>query len=102
MPVPGKRKTGDDWCADNKLAVVIETAAMSESELSAYCREKDLYPEQIQGWKEACLQRAGQQHNQQKETQRQHKHSRKKIDKLESGLRRKDKALAETTSLLVL
>ncbi len=102
MPVPGNRKTGDDWSADAKLAVVIETASMSETELNAYCREKGLYPEQIQSWKDACLQGAGQQQSQHKETQRQQKQSRKKIRKLESELRRKDKALAETTSLLVL
>ncbi|MYL25802.1 transposase [Vreelandella utahensis] len=100
--MPGNRKTGDDWSADAKLAVVIETAAMSETELSAYCREKGLYPEQIQSWKEACLHGAGQQQSQHKETQRQQKQSKKKIHKLESELRRKDKALAETTSLLVL
>ena len=102
MPVPGNRKTGDNWSADAKLAVVIETASMSETELNAYCREKGLYPEQIQSWKEACLQGAGQQQSQQKEAQRQHKQSKKTIRKLESELQRKDKALAETTSLLVL
>jgi len=75
---------------------------MSETELSAYCREKGLYPEQIQGWKEAYLHGAGQQQNQQKEAQRQQKQSKKKIHKPESELRRKDKAMAETTSLLVL
>lgn len=101
-PVPGNRKTGDDWSAEAKLAVVIETAALSETELSAYCREKGLYVEQVRDWKQACLQGTGQQQAQQKETQRQRKQSRKKIQKLESEVRRKDKALAETTSLLVL
>ena len=45
LPVPGKRKTGDEWSADAKLAVVIETAPLSETELGAYCREKGVYPE---------------------------------------------------------
>jgi hypothetical protein len=36
MPVPGYRNAGDDWSPDAKLAVVIETASMSEAELSAY------------------------------------------------------------------
>ena len=46
MPVPGYRNAGDDWSPDAKLAVVIETASMSEAELGAYCRQKGLYSEQ--------------------------------------------------------
>lgn len=33
-PVPGKTLTTDDWSAENKLAVIIETAPMSEAEIS--------------------------------------------------------------------
>ena len=102
MPVPGKRNTGDDWSPEAKLAVVIETAAMSEAEVGAYCREKGLYPEQVQRWKEACLQGAGLQGERQKAAQKQRRDDRKTIKKLKSEVRRKDKALAETTSLLVL
>jgi len=54
--VPGNRSIGDDWSPEAKLAVVIETASMSEAELGAYCRQRGLYPEQVQRWKEACLQ----------------------------------------------
>lgn len=102
VPVPGNRPIGEDWSPDAKLAVVIETATMSEAELSAYCREKGLYPEQVQRWKEACLQGAGMQENREKAAQKQQKDSRKTIKKLKAEVRRKDRALAETTSLLVL
>ena len=102
MPVPGNRNTGEDWSPEAKLAVVIETASMSEAELSAYCREKGLYPEQVQRWKEACLQGAGMQQDRDKADQKQKQESRKTIKKLKAEVRRKDKALAETTSLLVL
>ena len=61
MPLPGNRTTGEDWSPEAKLAVVVETVSMSEAELSAYCRKKGLYPEQVQRWKEACLQGAGMQ-----------------------------------------
>ena len=101
MPVPGNR-TGEDWSPEAKLAVVVETASMSEAELSAYCREKGLYPEQVQRWKEACLQGAGMQGERQKAAQKQQRDARKTIKKLKSEVRRKDRALAETTSLLVL
>ena len=102
MPVPGNRNTGEDWSPEAKLAVVVETASMSEAELSAYCREKGLYPEQVQRWKEACLQGAGMQEGLDKAAQKEKRESRKTIKKLKAEVRRKDKALAETTSLLVL
>lgn len=35
-PVPGDNKLTDEWPAEAKFAVVLETAALSEIELSAY------------------------------------------------------------------
>lgn len=54
--MPGSKAKSDQWSAEAKLATVIETAVLSEEELSQYCREKGLYPEQVRGWKEASLQ----------------------------------------------
>jgi transposase-like protein len=102
MPVPGYRNTGDDWSPEAKLAVVIETASMSEAEVGAYCRQKGLYPEQVQRWKKAFLQGTGMQEGADKRTQKQQRDSRKTIKKLQAEIRRKDRVLAETTSLLVL
>lgn len=45
--VPADPSNPEDWSGKNKLAVVIETAALNEQELSAYCREKGLYVEQV-------------------------------------------------------
>ena len=42
VAVPGSGKSSDQWSAEAKLAVVIEIAALSESELSEYCRAKGL------------------------------------------------------------
>ena len=53
--VPGDKKLPDDWPAEAKFAVVLETAALSEIELSEYCRRKGLYPEQVQAWRQACI-----------------------------------------------
>ena len=88
--------------ADDKLAVVIETASLNEAQLSEYCRSKGLYPEQINEWKTSAL--SGYQNNRQmkKEKIQNHQQDRKKIKRLESELRRKEKALAETAALLVL
>ena len=54
-PVPGSGKQTDEWSPEAKFAVVVETATMTEVELSEYCRSKGLYPEQIRAWKEACV-----------------------------------------------
>ncbi|CAM3573789.1 transposase (fragment) [Xenorhabdus nematophila ATCC 19061] len=52
-PVPGADKTPEQWPAEARLAVIIETATLSATELAEYCRKKGLYPEQIQRWKQA-------------------------------------------------
>jgi transposase len=52
--VPADPSNPESWSGENKLAVVIETAALNEQELAEYCRRKGLYPEQIQRWREAA------------------------------------------------
>jgi len=76
VPVLGYRNAGDDWSPDAKLAVVIETASMSEAELGAYCRQKGLYSEQVQRWKEARLHGTGLQEGQEKAAQKQQRDAR--------------------------
>ena len=100
--MPGDKKLPDDWPAEAKFAVVLETAALSEIELSEYCRRKGLYPEQVQAWRQACI--SGQQSAQaQRQAEReQAKADKKRIRELERELRRKDKALAEAAAILVL
>jgi len=51
VPLPRKSTKIENWTAETKLAIVTETAALSESELSQYCREKGLYCEQVKQWK---------------------------------------------------
>jgi transposase len=102
VAVPGKKTNPEKWNAQDKLSVVTETAAFNETELSEYCRKKGLYPEQVQRWKEAAM--TGYQRDEQLQQQQNssRKDDKRKIKKLESELRRKDKALAETAALLVL
>lgn len=102
MPVPGSGKTSDQWSAEAKLSVVIETATLSESELSEYCRQKGLYPEQVKEWKAACLHGQLSDVERRKQEREQSKKDKKRIKELERELRRKEKALAETAALLVL
>ena len=100
--VPADPSNPDNWSGENKLAVVIETAALNEQELAEYCRRKGLYPEQIQRWREAA---AGGNDDTQRLSpaeRRELQAERKKTRRLEKELRRKDKALAEAAALLIL
>ena len=100
--VPGDDSRPDSWSAQDKLAVVIETAALNESELAKYCREKGLYAEQVTGWREAALRGYERDEQLQQQQASSRKEDRREIKKLKSEARRKDKALAETAALLVL
>ena len=100
--MPVKTSSSDNWPAEKKLSTVIATAAMTESELSQYCRETGLFPEQIQRWKRDCLSGFSSQAVIKKEHHKQVREDKLKIKKLEKELRFKDKALAETAALLVL
>ncbi|NUY57744.1 IS3 family transposase, partial [Salinivibrio sp. EAGSL] len=101
-PVPGHQKNTEQWSAEAKFATVMETASLSEAELSQYCRERGLFPEQVKEWKRACISGAGQAEQSKKAEQAARRAEKKRIRGLETELRRKDKALAETTALLVL
>jgi transposase-like protein len=85
---------------EGKLSVVIETAGLNEQELGEYCRRKGVYPEQVRAWGESYVQ-AGGPHRPPAERELARKQSRT-IRALQSELRRKDRALAETAALLVL
>ena len=102
LPVPGNEEKSEKWPPESKLAVVVETAALSETELSEYCRKKGLYPQQVKEWKQACISGADQVSQRIDRENKQVKQERKRIQILEKELRRKDKALAEAAALLVL
>lgn len=102
IPVPGHSKTSEQWSADAKLAIVIATASFSESELSQYCREKGLYPDQVKQWKQDCLTGMTAAPTQRIQDRQQSKADKKQIRRLEKELKRKEKALAEAAALLVL
>jgi len=100
--VPGPNKTSDEWSGEAKLAVVVETAVLSEVELSQYCREKGLYPEQVKSWKQDCLEGCNSNPERQRETAKQSRAAKKQIRQLEKELRRQERALAEAAALMLL
>lgn len=108
--VPGDGKQANQWSSTDKFLMVLEAAPLSIEELSAYCRRKGVYPEQIAQWRLACEQAnmapaaaarpkaaaAG------KTAAQADKAQAKRIAQLERAVRKKDKDLAEAEALLVL
>ncbi len=54
--MPGTDKIPEQWPAEARLAVIIETATLSATEQAECYRKKGLYLEQIQQWKQTFLQ----------------------------------------------
>ena len=52
--VPASEKDPDGWSASDKFTVVLETAGLNATELSAYCRKRGLYPEPVDRWRQAA------------------------------------------------
>jgi len=102
VAVPADPKNPEHWSGESKFAVVLETAALNEAELAEYCRQKGLYVEQVQRWREAAIAGAGSREQLSAEERRELQKERKKARKLEKELKRKEKALAEAAALLVL
>ena len=102
--VPASEKEPEGWSAADKFTVVLETAGLNATELSAYCRERGLYPEQVERWRQAS-QDANQKPvltlKEQKELERLRVQDQREIKRLKQELRRKEKALAEAAALLI-
>jgi transposase-like protein len=102
--VPASEKDPEGWGATDKFTVVLETAGLNASELSAYCRERGLYPEQVERWRQAS-QDANEKPvltlKEQRELERLRAQDQKEIKRLKQELRRKEKALAEAAALLI-
>ncbi len=101
-PAPGKDVVTDEWSTQDKFLTVIETASLTETELAEYARKKGLYVEQIQQWRDACMNANGGIAKEAARLNRELKESEKERRKLEKELQRKEKALAEAAALLVL
>ncbi len=102
VPVPGNGKNSEQWSAEDKFSVLMETAALNEAELSEYCRTKGLFAEQIAQWKQDFIAGSAQPGQERKAQSIAQKEDKKRIKKLESELNRKEKALAEAAALLIL
>ena len=95
LVVPGDGRNPESWSPEDKFAVVLQTATMSEAELSEYCRKKGLFAEQIATWKENCLQGNASTSGKSEADWTETRLARDEVKQLKRELRRKDKALAD-------
>lgn len=99
---PSGDKNAEKWSTRDKFSIVVETAALSEIELSEYCRAKGLYVEQVMAWRDACMQANGGVAEQANKLQKELRDKEREVKELANELKRKEAALAETAALLVL
>ena len=92
---------GRAWTAGARLEAVITTASMSEAAKSAWCREHGVYAAELDKWR-ASATAALSEPEEARASPQATRQDKKRIKELERDLLRKDRALAETTALLVL
>jgi transposase len=92
-----KQQSPQDWTAQEKVKAVIEFEKLSEIEQGEYLRSRGLLSQNIASWKK-CMEEA----LDPRLTRKESAEDKRRIKELEWELRRKDKALAETSALLIL
>lgn len=79
---------------------ILATASLDEQALGVYCRERGLYAVQLNEWKHAIMTETNESKSQ--ELLNELKRLRIENKELKQDINRKNRALAETTALLVL
>ena len=103
--VPATHRPPEQWGAADKLAAVIQSTGLSGPELGSFCRERGLYPKQVARWRQAAEDANGPSAPSmadQRELQRKYHEMVRQNKKLERELQKKEKALTEAATLLML
>lgn len=102
IAVPSGEPEAERWSTQDKFLIVVETASLSEIKMAEYCRSKGLYVEQVEAWRDACMQANGGVAQQAAQLQKDLRQKDKELKDIQKELRRKEAALAEAAALLVL
>jgi transposase-like protein len=94
-----KSKSSTQWTAEAKLKAVFQSDGLSEEELGSFLRKEGLHSQQISEWRAEILTALGPSSRNSKIVKDDRD---QKIKELEQDLRRKDRALAEASALLIL
>jgi transposase-like protein len=103
--VPATSRPPEQWSAADKLAAVIQSAGLNGPELGRFCRERGLFPKQVARWRQAAEDAnasTAPSMADQRELQRKYQEMVRQNKKLERELQKKEKALTEAATLLML
>ncbi len=95
-------KRARDWSPEEKVAFVLEAAAVPSAELGAFLRRKGVHEAQLDEWRKQVTDLAIAGMSSVRADRKTTAAEAQRIRQLERELLRKDKALAETAALLVL
>jgi transposase len=87
------------WTTEQRFQTLMDTSTLSGEELNQYCRERGIYKQQLIQWRHNFMNSSDEK---QKQQMKELKQLREQNKALQRELHRKEKALAETTALLVL
>ncbi len=98
-PCDSLKKSPKDWTLEERFNILLETSSLTEEACGIYCRQKGIYQYQLNEWREIFM-----------KTKMDTKHEelvelkilRAENKALKKELNRKDRALAETSALLIL
>lgn len=98
-----KKRRPEDWSAEEKLRAVFEAQGLDDDELGPFLRKNGLHSTDLEQWKEEALVDA----SNKKKRGRPRKDpelvaAQEENKRLKRDLRRKEKALAEQTALVIL
>jgi transposase len=102
--VPASQKDPEGWSTADKFTVVLEAAGLNTTKLSTYCRERGLYQEQVERWRQAS-QDANKKPvltlREQRQLEKLRAQDQREIKPLQKERRKKEKDLAEAAALLL-
>jgi len=95
-----KEKRPQDWTSQQRLEALLETAGLSGESLGSWCRKHGLHSHHLEQWKREAM--SVNRNKPEIKVQEEMKRLREENKQLHKELRRKDKALAEASALLIL
>lgn len=99
-PLINTTKNNEDTSLEVKFKTILETASMPEEELGAYCRQRGIYTNDIEIWKQEMLDNLDSRNK--KTLAKENNDLKIKLRELRAELRCKEQALAEAAALLLL
>lgn len=99
-PMPKKKNTSNNFSIQEKFQLVLQSQNISGQELGKFCRENGVFTHQLQQWQQEMLQTLNSKPS--VATKKEDKKVLLENKELKKELRKKDKALAEASALLVL